>query len=275
MTTIAQQFLKVDNGYKCSICNHLYKKIQTKKGNYTKNIRKHFKKNCIKKRTRNITAYKSEMSCIDYFKKKYGEDNVDKVDNKLFLKKNKKIINNPLPKCDFYLKKEDKRIQYKKNKNVFIHNWTKITHLEHIKKEWNIDLMSYLEDMVLNDEKNLRRKFINGKNKKRKLKKIAINVQIVDDKKIKKIDNNLIIKDLKLKKAFIHWDKNEKNNFYYVYDKDYDNMIHMTDDVINKLNVVFVIRSIYSDSGKTNLKMQNIFKDNKQINEMIERINIR
>lgn len=272
---VEEKIIKVNNGYKCKICDKFYKKIKTKKDTYTKAVQKHAKISCQKQRTRNIVAYKDEGTCIDYFKKIYGEDNVDKVDNKLFLKKNKKIIDNPLPKCDLYLKNEDKRIQYKNSKNVFIHNWTKKSHIEHIKKVWGIDLMEKLENIVLNDEKNIRRKFINGKNKKRKLKKLAINVQILDNKKIKKVDDNLIIKDLDLKKAFIHWDKNEKNNFYYVYGKDYDNMIHMTDDVINKTNVAFVVRAIYSDSGKTNLRMQNIFKDSKKVNEMIERINQR
>ena len=49
----------------------------------------------------------------------------------------------------------------------------------------------------------------------------------------------------------------------------------MTDSVINKMKVIYVVREIYSDSGKTNLGMQNIFENDKEINDMIKEINER
>ena len=272
MTTIEQQFIKKDEVFICTKCDKRYKNIKKKNGKYTKTILRHFKTVCERRKKRNIQAYKSEKKMMQYYENKY--DNVRQVNNRLFIKdkETKEIIDNPEPKADWML--GDKRIQYKKSKNVFIHNWTKNTHLEYIKRVHKKDLKNDLVKMVLSQKEKILHKLRSKKKKsKRTLKKLCINVKIVENDK--NIDENLKIKDLQTKKIFIHWDKNEKNNFYYLYGEDRDNLIHMTDSVINKMKVIYVVREIYSDSGKTNLGFQNIFENDKEINDMIKEINER
>ena len=264
MTTVEQKFEKRGNKYFCKVCDKSYKNLRKKDGKYKKIILKHAKINCEKKRKRNIQAYKTEDNVFNEYKKKYPNEEVKKVNNRLFIKGK----DNKNPKADWMV--GDKRVQFKKTKNVYIHNWTRTSHLEYIKKEHGIDLLKELEKIVLSQEKTLKRK-LKSKNKRRKLKKVAILVKMIENDD--KIDDILKIKDLKTKKIFIHWDKNEKDNFYYVYGDNIDKMIHMTDDKISKMKVIYDVRSIYSDSGKTNLKMENIFKNNEKINKMIERIN--
>lgn len=272
MTTIEQQFINNDGVFICSKCDKRYKQIKKKNGKYNKTVLKHFKIACERRRKRNIQAYKSEKKMMQYYENKY--DNVRQVNNRLFIKdkETKEIVDNPKPKADWML--GDKRIQYKKSKSVFIHNWTRNTHLEYIKRVHKKDLKNDLVKMVLSQKEKILHKLRSKKKKsKRTLKKLCINVKIVENDG--KIDENLKIKDLQTKKIFIHWDKNEKNNFYYLYGEDRDNLIHMTDSVINKTKVIYVVREIYSDSGKTNLGMQNIFENDKEINDMIKEINER
>lgn len=261
---IEEQFEERDNKFFCKICEKSYKNIKKKDGKYTKMIINHYKTKCEKKRTRNIIAYKTEDDIFKHYKDKYQNKEVKKVNNRLFI--NGK--DNKNPKADWMV--GNKRVQFKKSKNVYIHNWTRTSHLEYIKREHGIDLLEELEKIVLSQETSLKRK-LKSKNKRRKLKKIAILVKVVENDS--KIDDILKIKDLKTKKIFVHWDKNEKDNFYYVYGDNIDKMIHMTDDRIKKMKIVYDVRSIYSDSGKTNLKMEDIFKNNEKIVEMIKRIN--
>jgi hypothetical protein len=262
------------NHYICKICNKIYKNIYK---NDNKTLKKfantHRKINCKPKKTRNIKAYGKEKDCYINYQKKYGEDNVIKPRDNLFIrdKITKKMMNNEYPKTDIYIKNLDRRIQFKNTKYVYVHNWTKTTHLDYIKKEWGIDLKPRLISMILSEEESLKNKLVNGDNR-RNMVKICINVKIIkDDKKI--TNKKLLINDLKLKKIFIHWDKNTKNNFYYVYGDDIDKMILMDDKEIDKLCMVFDLRTIYSNSGETNLGMQDIFINDKEIQTMIKRIN--
>ena len=266
MTTIDKMCIHCECGQLLKTVNRYNKHITSKKHKTQfKQLKDSQEKPNInnQKRTRNIQAYKRENEVFEYYKNKFPDEEIRKVNNKLFIKGN----DNENPKADWM--HGDKRIQFKKDKYVYIHNWTKTSHLEYIQRVYGINLLEDLERIVLSQEEELERKL--RLKPRRKLKKVAVSVRIVEDDS--KISDELKINNLRLKKIFIHWDRNENNNFYYIYGDDINNMIHMTDDIINGMKIVYDIRSIYSNSGKTNLGMENIFENNNQINEMIERIN--
>jgi hypothetical protein len=182
-----------------------------------------------------------------------------------------------LAKTDIYIINEDIKIQYKSQKNVMIHNWPTEEQIMYINRHLNIDIRNKMAKILLSKEENLTNRLIKYKKTRlpdSKLMFFSMNVKIVD--KITENHKNLVIEDIKEKEIYLRWNFDGKNNFYYIVGDEYDNMNLLTHEYIKKLNLVYDPRPIYYNPdkpSKTQLKHKNIFKDVKEINDLIDRIN--
>lgn len=274
-STVAEQFYynDVTNKHHCRICEKGYKTFRVKNGNYARHITTHFRSKCVpvdEQRTR-------DHSGSNGAERDWGRRLYELYPGCTVTKGKGQLMNSEFPKADWILNHKD-RIQVKKTPYVSIHNWTRTTHIQHAKDVWNIrDMKERLTDIVLRDELNIHRKLTKyriRKGKSRaKINFIAFNVSVVSNNDYRKVPDYKKITDLNTKKMFLHWDRNEKDNFYHVYGTDMNKVIKLTDDVIEKMNIVYDVRTIYNTSGKTNNSFENIFVNDNDINDMIFRVN--
>lgn len=271
MTTISQQFLQVKNGYKCSICDHLYKKIQTKKGNYTKNVRKHFKKNCIKKITRNLKkCYDNEKSVKILFQKLKGKIIelphlkgeylvLDILKNK---KERKYSKNEPMVKLKNIKTNKEITIgiQVKSYNFGTYENWPSYNHLHKIKNNVGVVLLESLLDSY-KIYQNTFEKYKNRKGKNNtKFVKFALTISNNNKNNYKQE-----VLDYNLKEDFIKRIDNPVDYFYYYQQKDkfdtfnIDSLKIIQKKDIQLMKMYYNFRSIYTSSGNTQLNQSNIF----------------
>lgn len=274
-STVKDQFYynDVTKKHHCKICEKGYITFRYKNGNYNRHMLTHFRTTCIpveEQRHRNLTeANKAETDCEMKLRQLYPGCTIT-VDKR-------NLMESEFPKADRILNGKV-RIQVKKTPYERIHNWISTTHIEHAKNVWGIqDMKQRLTDIVLQDELNIYNRLIKYRRRPGKSQAIinffSFTVSIKSDREYRKVPEYTKITDLNTKKMFLHWDKNEKNNFYHMYGTDMDNIIQLTDDVIEKMNIVYDVRAVYNTSGRHNNNFENIFMNDTDINEMILLIN--
>ena len=263
--------------YTCTLCNHGYKTRRYNNGKLNNNLLKHFNRKCFPKKKR------------DHRKCSNGEKRCERVLQELFpgsdvIQGTNKLLTNELgrrfPKADFIVD-YSMRVQFKLSPYVAIHNWIKMTHIQYAKDTWGIhDIYERLVDMILKFEdegikrlKNYRKSKRDRETKDAKLAFISLVVKRQSDNDYKKSPEYIKITDLNTKKLYLHWNKNEEDNFYYMYGTDMT-LFKLTDEIINNMNIVYHIRPIYNTSGDSSYRYtENIFKNNTDVCEMIDRIN--
>jgi hypothetical protein len=276
-STVKDQFYynDVTKKHHCKICEKGYKTFSYKNGNINRHMLAHFRTTCIpveEQRTRNHTeANKAETDCEAHLRQLYPGCTITTDKRTLMVSE--------FPKADRILNGKD-RIQVKKTPYERIHNWIKTTHIQHAKNVWDIkDMTQRLTDIVSQDERNIYNRLIKYRRRPGKSRAIinfiAFTVSIKSDRDYRKVPEYTKITDLNTKKMFLHWDKNEKNNFYHMYGTDMNNVIQLTDEVIEKMNIVYDVRAIYNTSGPHNNGFENIFRNDTDINDMISRVNIK
>lgn len=272
-STVAEQFYynDVTNKHHCRICEKGYKTFLYKNGNYNRHITAHFRSKCVpvdEQRTRDHSgANEAESEWGLRLRELYPGCTVTKGKGQL--------MNSEFPKADWILNNKD-RIQVKKTPYERIHNWIKSTHIQHAKDIWNIqDMKERLKDIIIKDEPKIYENLINYRKNHSgaRLNFISFTVSTFPNRTYRKVPEYKKITDLNTKKMFLHWDRNDEDNFHHVYGTDMNKVIKLTDDVIKKMNIVYDVRAIYNTSGKRNNSFENIFVNDTDINDMIMRIN--
>jgi len=262
--------------YYCTKCNKDYTSRMYQNGKLSEHVIKHYRKICFPKLTRNHSkCSKGEKRCEKVLKEMFPESDIIQGSNKLL----EDSLGRRFPKAD-YIVDYSKRVQFKLNPYVFIHNWISMGHIQYAKDIWGIhDIHERLVDMVLKFEEDFIRRLKNytksnrdRETKDAKLYNISVTVKRVPDNKYRESPSYIKITDLNVKKLFLHWDKNENDNFYYMYGTDMT-LFKLTDEIINNMNIIYEIRPIYTTSGEKNCGYKNIFKDDTSICEMIDRVN--
>lgn len=276
-STVKDQFCRngIDNQYHCKICGKGYKTLYYKNDNINRHVLAHFRTTCVpieEQRTRDFSrAHGTENKWKRRLRELYPDSTITKGKCQL--------MNSEFPKADWILD-EETRFQVKDTPYERIHNWMRTTHIQHARDVWDIqDMKQRLTDIVTKDERNIYNKLIKYRGRRgksrAKINFIAFTVSVVSDRDYRKVPEYKKITDMNTKKMFLHWDKNEKNNFYHVYGTDMNKVIQLTDNVIEKMNIVYDVRAVYNTSGKTNNGFENIFRNDTDINEMISRLNTR
>ena len=274
-STVEEQFYNNDvtGRHHCRICEKGYKTFRYKSGNINRHIMVHFRSKCVPVDEQRRRNHSGAIRVESEWKRRLHE----LYPGSTITKGKCKLMDSEFPKADWILNHKD-RYQVKKTPYERIHNWMRTSHIQHAKNIWNIqDMKERLTDIVLKDELIIYRKLIKYKRRKGKSKAklnfITFTVSVVSDKDYKNVPKYKKITDLNTKKMFLHWDRNEKDNFYHVYGTDMNKVTKLTDNVIENMNIVYDVRVVYNTSGDTNNDFENIFKNDSDINDMIMRIN--
>ena len=262
--------------YHCTKCNCCYKSRRYKNGNLNNHVVKHSRKICFPKLTRNHRKCSNgEKRCKKVLKELFPGSDIIRGSNKVL----KDELGKRFPKAD-YIVDYSIRVQFKLDPYVYIHNWIETSHIQYAKDIWGIhDIYERLVDIILKFEEDIVRRLQNYRKSKRnretkdaKLYFISFVVKRVSDNNYRKSPSYIKITDLNTKKLFLHWDKNENDKFHYMYGTDMT-LFKLTDEIINNMNIIYEIRPVYTTSGDTQFSHENIFKDDTDICEMIDRVN--
>ena len=262
--------------YTCTLCNHGYKTRRYNNGELNNHMVNHSTRTCLPKRKRDHRKCSSgEKRCKKVLEELFPGSDVIQGTNKLLTNE----LGRRFPKADFIVD-YSMRVQFKLNPYVNIHNWMKMTHTQYAKDIWGLrDIYERLVDIILKFEddgikrlKEYRKSKRGVETKDAQLEFISFNVKRQSDDDYKKSPDYIKITDLNTKKLYLHWNKNEDDNFYCMYGTDMT-LFKLTDEIINNMNIVYVIRPIYNTSGDDNRSNENIFKNNTDVCEIIDRIN--
>lgn len=262
--------------YQCVLCNHGYRIRRYKNGKLNNHMVYHSTRQCFPSRKRNHKKCSGgEKRCKKVLEELFPESDVIPGNNKLLTNE----LGIKFPKADLIVD-YSLRVQFKLYPYVAIHNWIKMSHIQYAQDVWGLhDIYERLVDIVLKFEdegnerlKNYRKSKRDRETKDATLEFISFIVKRKSDDEYKKLPDYVKITDLATKKLYLHWDKNESDNFYYMYGTNMT-LFKVTDEIINNMNIVYDIRPIYSTSGDNCRSIEDIFKNNTDVCEMITRIN--